>query len=149
MKKLDAHTAREVLDGTHAAWCAGDIERVLSFYTDDLVYWCNAGSIEGQPYTVEGKPAFRTFMHSIVGVAESGSVTEYFHFDNNIGRASVECYLLHRRTGLVLSGTFRQVVHFRGRKIARLEEYHDAAKMGAFWRLVTCEQTAEQPEEQF
>lgn len=149
MKKLDAVTARDVVDGTHAAWRAGDVERVLSYYTDDLIYWCNAGSIEGQPFSVEGKPGFRTFLYSIVGVTESGSVTEYFHFDNGIGRTSVECYLRHRRTGLVLSGTFRQLVHFRGRKIARLEEYHDAAKMGAFWRLVTCEQTAVQTEAQF
>ena len=148
LKKLDADTAREVLDGTHAAWSEGDIERVLSFYTDDLAYWCNAGSM-GEPSTLEGKPAFRTFLHSILAVAESGSVTEYFHFDDGVARASVECYILHRRTGLRLSGSFRQVVHFRGRKIARLEDYHDAAKMAAFWRLVSSEQTAEEAEEHF
>ena len=107
MKKLDAQIARDVVDGTHAAWSNGDIERLLSFYTDDLTYWCNAGSIEGTPYILHGKPAFRTFLHSIHAVAESGSVTEYFHFEDGVARTSVECYLLHRRTGLVLSGSFR------------------------------------------
>lgn len=141
MKKLDAQIARDVVDGTHAAWSNGDIERLLSFYTDDLTYWCNAGSIEGTPYILHGKPAFRTFLHSIHAVAESGSVTEYFHFEDGVARTSVECYLLHRRTGLVLSGSFRQVMTFRGRRIVRLEDYHDAAKMAAFWRLVTCEET--------
>lgn len=148
LKKLDAQIARDVVDGAHAAWSNGDIERVLSFYTDNLVYWCNAGSIEGTPYVIEGKPAFRTFLHTIHAVAESGSVTEYFHFGDGVARASIEGYILHRRTGLVLSGSFRQVLTFRGRKIARLEDYHDAAKMAAFWRLVSCEETGQMAEEE-
>lgn len=143
MKRLDAQSARDVLDGAHAAWSNGDIERLLSYYADDLVYWCNAGSLEGAPYVLEGKPAYRTFLHSIVAVADSASVTEHFQFEDGIGRAKVECYIRHRRTGLVLSGSYRQVATFRGRKIARIEEFHDAAKMAAFWRLVTCEETIE------
>lgn len=143
MKKLDAKSARDVVDGTHAAWTEGDIERLLSSYTDDLFYWCNAGSIEGTPHIIEGKADFRTFLYSIHAVAESGSVVDYFQFEDGIGRAKVDCYILHRRTGLLLSGSFRQVVTFRGRKIARLEDYHDAAKMAAFWRLVTCEDTVD------
>jgi ketosteroid isomerase-like protein len=93
--------------------------------------------LDGKPYVLEGKPAYRTFLMSIVSVAESATATEHFHFEDGVGRAKVEAYIRHRRTGYVLSGTFRQVVTFRGRKIAKIEEYHDAAKMAAFWRLVT------------
>ena len=143
MKKLDAQTARDVLDATHDAWCKGDIERLLSYYVDDLTYWCNAGSLDGTPYVIEGKQDFRTFLRSIAAVADSGSATDHFHFEDGIGRAKVEAFIKHRRTGHMLSGSYRQVVTYRGRKILRLEEYHDAAKMAAFWRLVTSDETTE------
>ena len=143
MKKLDAVCAREILDRSHAAWCEGDIEGVLACYSDNLYYWCNAGTSENTPYVLEGKPALRTFLRSITAVADSGSVAEYFKFADGVGRASIECFIRHRRTGLILSGSYRQIVTFRGRKIARLQEFHDAAKMAAFWRLVACEQSAQ------
>ena len=142
MKKFDSHMAREVLDSVHNAWSQGEIELILSYYADDVIYWCNAG-LDGAPYTIEGKPGLRTFLHSIVSVAESATATEYFQFEDGIGRAKVEAYVRHRRTGHVLSGSFRQIVTYRGRKIAKVEEFHDAAKMAAFWRLVTCDETIE------
>jgi ketosteroid isomerase-like protein len=146
LKKLDAHAAREIIDSAHNAWSRGEIEAILAHYTDDMVYWCNAGSLDGVPYVIEGKQAHRTFLRSIMSVAESATATEHFQFEDGIGRATVEAYIRHRRTGHVLSGTFRQIITYRGRKIARLDEYHDAAKMAAFWRMVTCEEAAaEQP----
>ncbi|WP_198011167.1 nuclear transport factor 2 family protein [Hyphomicrobium zavarzinii] len=143
MKKLDAYMAREILDSTHNAWSRGDVEALLALYADDLTYWCNAGSLDGVPYVIEGKQGLRTFLRSILSVAESATATEHFQFEEGIGRAKVEAYIRHRRTGHVLSGSYRQIITFRGRKIIRLEEYHDAAKMAAFWRMVTSEETAE------
>lgn len=143
LRKLDECTARNLLNATHDAWCKGEIERLLSYYADDCVYWCNAGSLDGSPFVVEGKQALRTFLWSIASVAESHSVIDNFHLDDGIARANVEAYIRHRRTGYVLAGSYRQIVTYRGRKIARSEEYHDAAKMAAFWRLVTSEEAAE------
>lgn len=143
MKKLDEYMARSLLEAAHAAWCKGEIETLLSYYADDCVYWCNAGALDGSPFVVEGKQHFRTFLRSIASVAESISVIEHFQFEDGIGRAKIEAYIRHRRTGHVLAGTYRQIVTYRGRKIARSEEYHDAAKMAAFWRLVTSDETAE------
>ncbi|MCC7253667.1 hypothetical protein [Hyphomicrobium sp.] len=143
MKKLDQYMARSLLEATHAAWCTGEIERLLSNYVDDCVYWCNAGSLDGSPFIVEGKQPFRAFLQSITAVAESASVIEHFQFEDGVGRAQIEAYIRHRRTGHVLAGTYRQIVTYRGRKIAKSEEYHDAAKMAAFWRLVTSDEKAE------
>lgn len=145
MKKLDGYMARSVLDATHNAWCKGEIERLLSYYADDCTYWCNAGTLDGAPFIIEGKQGLRTFLASITAVAESASVIDHFQFEDGIARASIEAYIRHRRTGHVLAGSYRQVVFYRGRKIARCEEYHDAAKMAAFWRLVTSDETAEDP----
>ena len=144
LKKFDAQAAREIVDGSHNAWCRGDIERLLSYYVDDLTYWCNAGSLDGSPYVVEGKPTYRTFLRSIASVAESATATEHFTFENGVARVKVEAYIRHRRTGHTLSGTYRQVIQFRGRKILRVEEFHDAAKMAAFWRMVTSDEAVEQ-----
>jgi ketosteroid isomerase-like protein len=132
-----------LLEAAHDAWCKGDVEGVLGCYADDCTYWCNAGSHDGVPFAVEGKPAFRVFLQSIVAAAESRSVIEHFQFEDGVGRAQVEAYIRHRGTGHVLAGSFRQIVTFSGHKIVRLEEYHDAAKMAAFWRLVASEETAD------
>ena len=142
LKKLDEYMARSVLEQAHAAWCKGEIERLLSCYADDCVYWCNAGSLHGSPFVIEGKQQLRAFLQSITLVAESKSVIDHFQFEDGIGRAQIEAYIRHRRTGHVLAGTYRQIVTYRGRKIARSEEYHDAAKMAAFWRMVTSDETA-------
>ncbi|WP_295559407.1 nuclear transport factor 2 family protein [uncultured Hyphomicrobium sp.] len=143
MKKLDAELAREILDSAHNAWSRGDVEAMLAYYDDDVTYWCNAGSLDGIPYIIQGKQGLRTFLRSILAVAESATATEHFQFEDGIGRAKVEAYIRHRRTGHVLSGCYRQIVTYRGRKIVRLDEYHDAAKMAAFWRMVTCDEAAE------
>ncbi|WP_072396127.1 nuclear transport factor 2 family protein [Hyphomicrobium sp. CS1GBMeth3] len=143
MKKLDECTALNILSATHDAWCRADIERLLSYYADDCVYWCNAGPLNGVPFVIEGKQALRTFLWSITSVAESRAVIEHFHFEDGLGRANVEAYLRHRRTGLVLAGSYRHIVTYRGRKIARSEQYHDAAKMAAFWQMVRCDEASE------
>jgi ketosteroid isomerase-like protein len=135
----DKFTARATLNATHAAWSNGDIDRVLVHYVDDLTYWCNSGGPNGAPLTIVGKSAFRAFLAPIAAAAESVSVAEYFRFEDGAGRAQIECYIKHKQTGLSLSGSYRQVVMFAGGRICRVCEYHDAAKMAAFWRLVAGE----------
>lgn len=142
---LNAHTAREILDATHAAWSRGDVATMSSWFVDDMTYWSNTGSQDGSPLVIHGRAAHAAMLQSIASVAESVSVTEHFQFSHGIGRAQVECYIRHKQTGHVLSGTFRQIVTYRGDRILRLDEYHDAAKMAAFWRLVTSEANAEEP----
>jgi ketosteroid isomerase-like protein len=148
LRKLDELTARSLLEQAHDAWCRADIESLLCHYSEDCIYWCNAGSLDGVPYIIEGKADYRTFLRSIVSVAESRSVIDSFVFEDGVGRARIEAYITHRRTGHSLSGTYRQVVTYRGRKIVRCDEYHDAAKMAAFWRMVKCDEAQEAPAHQ-
>lgn len=143
LKDLDEHRARHVLEASHDAWCRGDIERLLGCYADDCVYWCNAGVKLGVPFVLEGKSAFRAFLRNIQLVADSRSVIDLFQFDGKVARAQIDAYVRHRQTGHVLAGSYRQVVTYRGTEIWQVQEYHDAAKMAAFWRLVTSEQAAE------
>jgi ketosteroid isomerase-like protein len=141
---LDAASAREILDASHIAWSKGDVDGVLEHYLDNVTYWSNSGGLDGGALTFEGKAALRAFLQSIVDVAESMLVTDLFVLNGNVGRATVECYIRHKGTGHTLSGSYRQLVTFEGDKIAKVEEFHDAAKMAAFWRLIAGE-TAKQP----
>lgn len=139
---LDELSAREILDASHAAWSRGDVSAVLDQFVDDLTYWCNTGGPQGTPLTLRGKDQLRAFLQRAADVAESVSVSEYFRLTEGVGRAKIECYIRHNQTGHTLVGSFRQVVTFRGRKIERIDEYHDAAKMIAFWRLILGEPIA-------
>jgi len=134
---LDEVSAREILDVAHAAWSNNDVEGALRQCFDDVVYWSNTGAPDGAPLEIVGKAAFGNFLRSIAWVAESASVTEHFKFFEGVGRAKVEWYIKHRQTGIVLSDTYRQVVTYRERTMFRITEYHDDAKMAAFWRLIS------------
>jgi ketosteroid isomerase-like protein len=136
---MDEHQARMLLQGTHAAWSNGNVEGVLAHYVDNLTYFCNTGGADGGPLLIEGKRDFREMLRSIVDVAESVSVPEYFRFADGVGRATIESYIRHKMTRHTLVGSYRQVLTFRDGRIERLEEFHDAAKMIAFWEMISGE----------
>ena len=137
--KLDELNARAIVDAMHAAWSNGDVAATLRHFDDDVVYWCNAGGPRQRPLIIAGKPVFRDFLEAISAVSDSICVTEYFRLTNDVGRAKIAASIRHKQTGLTLTGSFRQVVTFHERKIVRLDEYHDAAMMVAFWRIIAGE----------
>lgn len=137
---LDENAARLVLEASHGAWSRGDVEGMLRWMTDDILYSCNTGGPDGGPLIVEGKDGMRAFLGPVAVVAESMSVVDLFEYRDMTARARIDCYIRHRSTGHLLTGSYRQVVEFRGNLISRLEEFHDAAKMIAFWKLVIGEE---------
>jgi ketosteroid isomerase-like protein len=140
---MDEHRARTIVYATHAAWSSGDVEGVLAHYVDDLTYYCNTGAPDGGPLLINGKPGLREMLQSAVRVAESVSVPDYFRFADGTGRATIECYIRHKTTGHTLVGSYRQLITFRGDQIERLEEFHDAARMIAFWQMIAGEAVIE------
>lgn len=136
---LDEHRARIILESSHAAWSRGDVEGVLDHFNDDIVYCCNTGGPDGGPLILDGKEPYRQMLEQIADVAESVSVPEYFRFNDGVARAKIECYIRHKTTRHTLVGSYRQLATFRGSKIVRMEEFHDAAKMIAFWRMISGE----------
>ena len=136
---LNFDTANAIVEAAHAAWNNRNIEGVLDHYVDDLVYSCNAGGPNDGPLTVSGKSGLRGLLTPVLPVIESMTSIELFKFSNNIARLQLSAYVRHKRTGLELSGTYRQIMEFRGYKICKLEEIHDAALLSTFWRLVASE----------
>ena len=141
--QLDECRARMILESAHAAWSCGDVGGVVSHFVDDMVYVCNTGGPDGGPLIITGTEAYAKMLQQIVDVAESISVSEYFRYDGEVGRANIECYIRHKTTRHTLVGSYRQLITYRGNKIAHLEEFHDAAKMIAFWRLIAGEAAIE------
>jgi len=60
-----------------------------------------------------------------------------FAYDGTCATVKAHYRLEHRETGVVLEGTYRQVVYFARGLISRLEEYHDAGRLTAFWQLTS------------
>lgn len=129
--------AELLMDAAHAAWCAGDIAGALKLFTDDFDYQCNAGTTDGTPLTLKGKEMFAGFWGPIVSQLQMTTVPESVKLHGDVARVHVTAKVRHARTGHELEGTYRQIVTFRDGKICALEEYHDAAKMAAFWSMVS------------
>lgn len=139
---LNSDTAKAIVEAAHAAWNAGSIEGMLQKYVDDLVYVTNTGP-DGSSLTIRGREAFRARFEPIMGIVEAKTTIQHFHYDGRLARVRFGAYVRHRRTGHEMTGSYRQIIEFRGFQICRLEDFHDAAKMAAFWRLV---ETASQPD---
>lgn len=132
---LDAEAAYRIVEAVYMAWNRGDLEGLLDQYVDDLTFWSNVGGADGKPITIVGKPAFRTFITGIADESNSTSIMRHFWFRDGVARAKIDYCLQHKKTDATLSGSYRQLTFFRDGKIARVEQYHDAARTAAFWRL--------------
>jgi ketosteroid isomerase-like protein len=139
---LNSDTAKAIVEAAHAAWNAGSVEGMLQKYVEDLVYVTNTGP-EGRSLTFYGKEAFRARFEPIMGIVDAKTTVRHFRYDGNFARVRFDTHVRHRRTGLEMTGSYRQIIAFRGFQICRLEDFHDAAKMAAFWRLV---EMASQPD---
>ena len=136
--QMTALAARMLVDAAHLAWSNRDVEALLACYCEDIHYSCNTGS-SAEPFVAVGKQAMRDFLLPVLDIAESMSVVDRFVFKDNMARATIACFVTHKATGHVLSGSYRQVLVFREGKIAKIEEFHDAARIAAFWKMVDVE----------
>ena len=138
---MNALSARLLIDAAHLAWSNRDIAALLACYCDDIRYTCNVGPSGTEPFIAIGKQAMLDFLSPVLTVAESVSVVERFVFNEDVATSTVACFVKHKATGHVLSGTYRQIALFREGKIAQLDEIHDAARIAAFWKMVNVEAT--------
>ena len=133
---LNEPTARSILEAAHAAWNRQDLEDMLTWYHDDIAYYNNAGGIDGNVVKLYRKSDMRAFLQPLLNVADCMSVPLTFNYRDGVGRAQVEVVIRHRRSGIKLKGTYRQFVTFQDLQIIAHEEFHDAARMKAFWAMV-------------
>ncbi|MGQ0671702.1 MAG: nuclear transport factor 2 family protein [Hyphomicrobium sp.] len=120
------------------AWAVGDLDAAFDCVAEDAIYVLHVAETT-LPHGGErrGRPAIRK------ALAKSWDNFEYILFrqlplsgSEDVLRGQVEFMFRHRRSGEVISGTLRHVWMVRNGLIQRCEEYHDAAKLDAFMRLV-------------
>lgn len=136
---MDRYRAEAIVNACHEAWTMRDLTRMLSYYSPDVVYTCNAETAGPRAVRYAGREAMRGFLEPVLAQIECVSVVDATHYDEVRGprlRTTVSCYMKHISTGIVLSGQYRQVLSFKNGFIDRLEEFHDAAKLASFWKLV-------------
>lgn len=134
---MDRHRAEVIIHACHDAWSAGDLKRMFAYYNPNVLYTCNTLVGDGFPQQISGRDAMRDFLVPMLDEVECLTVVEAFHFTEDTARAMIAVWLRHLSTGIELSGQFRQVFRFdEFYKIVSLEEFHDAAKLRAFWQLV-------------
>lgn len=136
---LNFVTAKAIIDHTHRSWSAGDVDGVLRNYTDDIWYQRNAVDFASPPFIVQGKAAMGVFLRAITEKAECMAVLESFQFHAGIARSRSSYFLRDRETSQTHASTYRQITMFRGMEISRMEQFHDAARLTAFYRLIEAE----------
>jgi ketosteroid isomerase-like protein len=132
---IEPEAAHAVIEAAHEAWNNGNVEGMLAAYVDDLTYVSNTGP-DGQSLVINGKADFRARFEPIMSIVEAKTFIEDFRFLGTTARIRFSTYVRHRETGHELTGTYREVCTFRGLKICKIEDFHDAARMAAFWQLV-------------
>jgi ketosteroid isomerase-like protein len=117
--------ALTLIENSHHEWRRANLDGLFAQYSDDMEFWCNVGDPSGGPIEMKGKQAFRETLASILT----------FDYDEGRARILAEYRMEHIASAVSLKGTYRQIVFYKGQKIQRLEEYHDAGRLNAFWKL--------------
>ena len=133
---LNCDTAKAIVDEAHRAWSAGDIDAVLRTYTDDIWFQRNSINDSAPPLIIRGREDMEKFLKSIAANATGMAVLTGFQFHCGIARTRVSYFLKGLEAAHNFSGTYRQIIVFRGMQIARMEQFHDAPRLDAFFRLI-------------
>ena len=128
-----------IVEGIYAAWEAQDIAAVGDALHPEAMYTIHLPA-DAWPLTgrVRGKGKIITLLSEIVHDFE---VLEYRPLkiaaegDLLISRASI--HYGHRATGLSYESTIRNIWHFEGEQIRSFAVFHDAARLRAFYRMVS------------
>lgn len=128
---------RAVVGSFLACWSVQDVEMTIAHVHDDFVYALYI-SETALPYGGEtrGKDNVRAVLYAILAEFDYLRYEpEVISVEGDVVRVTVAFTYHHRRTGENLSGTKRFVIHLKDGLMARIDEYHDAAKVEAFMRL--------------
>lgn len=127
--------ARALIEKAHEASNRGDLDAMLAQFTADMQFWCNAGNPSGGSIEFTDKHAFRRSLEAMLRTTISRSKIVSFRFDDEIAHVRVRIHIKSLIVGAELEATYRQLVRYKGLLISRIEEYHDAARLNAFWKL--------------
>lgn len=129
--------AVELMQCVFHAWNARDIDTMLHYFCDDLVFVEHAGK-GGTKFKVRhGSRTFGDYLQTYLDVADCVSKIHHLDYDGIYIRSVINFDVVHRQSGLAFDGSFRQVIRLRGDLISHLDEYHDVDASASFWNLAS------------
>lgn len=137
-KLTQEERTRQLYLDCFAAWTSRDLEGALSYLTEDVIHVLNVdGAAVPFAASVEGKPALREKLQLLLDTFEFGAiVNDSLRVEGLRGSGNYKFIYIHFASGERLTGRFRFVMERRGDQFCRIEEYHDAAYLEAFVRLI-------------
>jgi ketosteroid isomerase-like protein len=130
---------RVIIEATYASWAAQDLSTVGACLHDDAVYqlhlppgaWSICGAVRGKS----------TILKSLGDILRDFEVLEYRPLKisdaDGLWTSRARIHYGHRATGLSYEATIRNVWKIEGDRIRRFEVFHDAARLRAFFEMVS------------
>lgn len=129
---------RNVLEAIYASWAANDLDAVLACFSDDRVIMIHAPA-HVVPWAGEtrGKAQLERRLRELLREFEFLDYSPVLISDaGDTCHAQVHYRFRHLKTGHEIEGTLRHIWQADGDKIVRLEEFHDAERLRAFFELL-------------
>jgi ketosteroid isomerase-like protein len=120
------------------AYAARDLDRALAFFSDDVIYALHVDRdvIPFAGVTI-GKAQFRIRLEMIASLFDMPVYRlEHAAVHGDDLHANIAYLFRHIASGEEIEGSMRVVVWVRGGLFARVNEYHDRARVEAFFRLI-------------
>jgi ketosteroid isomerase-like protein len=130
---------RLVVEAMYASWAAQDLSSVAACLHRDAVYklhlppgaWPIAGSVRGKQRIVA----------SLAEILRDFEVLEYrplkISEEDGVTTSRARIHYGHRATGLTYEATISNLWHIAGDKVRHFEIFHDAARLRAFFEMVS------------
>jgi len=130
---------RRVFQGAVSAWANRDLDLAMSFMSDEVVHILNVdGEVAPFAASTNGKAALRTKLQLLLDTFDFGAlVTDHLKIDGAVARAGIKIIYIHIGSGERLNVRFRFIVEQHHGLIVRMDEFHDAAYLESFVRLVS------------
>jgi hypothetical protein len=108
---------------------------MMAQFSDDMEFWCNAGDPSGGPIEFKGKNDLRQSLEAVLRTTKSKSRIVSFRFDGEVAHVRASIRMESLVCGAKHVAQYRQIVRYKRLRISRIEEYHDAGLLNAFWKL--------------
>ena len=130
---------RLIIEATYASWAAQDLTTVGACLHHDAVYllhlppgaWPISGAVRGKA----------TILQSLADILRDFEVVEYRPLKianvDGLWTSRARIHYGHRATGLSYEATIRNAWRFEGDRIRSFEVFHDAARLRAFFEMVS------------
>lgn len=125
-----------IIEALYASWAAKDLAAVLDCCSDDMVFALHLPT-EVAPFAGEtcGKAALVPRLKQILDAFDFVDYRPTLITENaSAFRAQIHYHFRHKATGHEIEGTMRHTGRFE--ELARLDEYHDTARVRAFLELL-------------